>query len=85
MPDPAPPSQDPATVSSCCLRGVLWAGKQQGYETSVNGRDCYVTGDEPGIAIIVIHDLHGWTFANIRLLADSYAKEVGATVYVPDL
>jgi dienelactone hydrolase len=37
------------------------------------------------VAIIVIHDLYGWTFPNIRLLADHYAAEVGATVYVPDL
>lgn len=25
-----------------------------------------------------------WTFPNIRLLADHYAEEAGATVYVPD-
>ncbi|BEI83409.1 hypothetical protein CcaverHIS002_0400130 [Cutaneotrichosporon cavernicola] len=29
-------------------------------------------------------NLYGWTFNNIRLLADQYADEVGATVYVPD-
>ncbi|KIX93007.1 uncharacterized protein Z520_11280 [Fonsecaea multimorphosa CBS 102226] len=33
---------------------------------------------------MIIHDLFGWTFRNTRLLADHYAKEADATVYVPD-
>lgn len=33
---------------------------------------------------MVIHDLFGWKFPNVRLLADHYAQEVSATVYVPD-
>jgi dienelactone hydrolase len=67
------------------LKGFRWGGKTQGQETVVNKQNCYVTGNSPGVAIIVIHDLYGWTFPNTRLLADSYAAEVGATVYVPDL
>ena len=31
-----------------------------------------------------MHDLLGWTFPNTRLLADHYAREANATVYVPD-
>jgi hypothetical protein len=34
---------------------------------------------------MIIHDLLGWTFTNTRILADHYAEEVDATVYVPDL
>lgn len=34
---------------------------------------------------MIIHDLYGWEFPNTRLLADHYADEVNATVYVPDL
>lgn len=34
---------------------------------------------------MIIHDLYGWEFTNTRLLADHYADEVNATVYVPDL
>ncbi|KAJ5098626.1 hypothetical protein N7532_005627 [Penicillium argentinense] len=41
-------------------------------------------GSNSDVAILVIHDLFGWTFPNIRLLADAYAEEVNATVYVPD-
>ncbi|KAB2573411.1 Hydrolase tropI [Lasiodiplodia theobromae] len=33
---------------------------------------------------MIIHDLYGWTFSNTRILADHYAQEVDATVYVPD-
>lgn len=44
----------------------------------------YITGDDPDVAIMVIHDLFGWDFPNTRLLADHLAREAGATVYVPD-
>lgn len=33
---------------------------------------------------MIIVDLLGWTFGNVRLLADHYAREANATVYVPD-
>lgn len=33
---------------------------------------------------MLIHDLFGWTFPNVRLLADHYATEADATVFVPD-
>ncbi|KAK4447156.1 putative hydrolase [Podospora aff. communis PSN243] len=71
-------------MSSCCLRGFHWGGQPVGRETTVNGQSCYVTGSSADVAIIVIHDLYGWTFSNTRLLADHYAAEVDATVYVPD-
>lgn len=48
-------------------------------------RPTYVTGSNSDVAILVIHDLFGWTFPNVRPLADSYAVEADATVYVPDL
>ena len=37
------------------------------------------------VAILMVHDIFGWTFPNARLLADHYAKEADATVYLPDL
>lgn len=36
-------------------------------------------------AILIIHDIFGWTLPNIQLLADHYACEANATVYLPDL
>lgn len=73
-------------MSACCLKGEQWAvNEPAGREGKLAGLDCYITGSEISVAIILIHDLYGWTFHNTRLLADCYAEEVGATVYVPDL
>ncbi|CAH0051364.1 unnamed protein product [Clonostachys solani] len=72
-------------MSDCCLRGFQWDAQPAGHDMKVAGRDCYVTGSNPDIAIIILHDLFGWTFKNTRILADQYAEEVGATVYIPDL
>jgi len=33
---------------------------------------------------MIVHDLLGWTFPNVRLLADHYARGADVTVYVPD-
>ena len=44
-----------------------------------------MTGTNKDVAIMLIADLFGWTFKNIRILADHYAADVDATVYVPDL
>ena len=35
--------------------------------------------------MMMVHDIFGWTFPNARLLADHYAKEADATVFLPDL
>lgn len=37
------------------------------------------------VAVLIVHDLFGWNLPNARLLADHYAKEADATVYLPDL
>ena len=72
-------------MPDCCLRGFQWNAKPKGRETTLAGLDCYMTGSSPEVAILLLHDLYGWTFTNTRLLADHYAEEVGATVYIPDL
>lgn len=72
-------------MSECCLKGFRWNATPQGQQSTLAGRDCYVTGSNSDTVIMVIHDLFGWRFGNTRILADHYAEEVGATVYVPDL
>jgi hypothetical protein len=72
-------------MSDCCLKGFRWNGKPQGQETKLAEIDCYVTGTNSNTAIMLIHDVFGWTFLNTRILADHLAEEVNATVYVPDL
>jgi len=71
-------------MSECCVKGFPWQGTPKGKEATLAQNKSYVTGSNPDVAIIVIADIFGWTFPNIRLLADCYAEEVNATVYVPD-
>ncbi|KAF2460122.1 dienelactone hydrolase family protein [Lineolata rhizophorae] len=71
-------------VSSCCLKGFQWDGTPTGHTGKLADNDAYITGDNPSAGVLVIHDLLGWTWPNIRLLADHYAREASATVYVPD-
>jgi len=71
-------------MADCCLRGFQWEAKAKGRDDNVAGLNCYVTGSNEDVALIVIHDLYGWTFENVRILADHFAEEVGATAYVPD-
>ncbi|CAF9928030.1 MAG: hypothetical protein HETSPECPRED_006733 [Heterodermia speciosa] len=71
-------------MSSCCLTGFEWSGTPVGKETKLANNDTYVTGTDKDVAVLLIHDIYGWTFNNTRLLADHFAKEIGATVYAPD-
>jgi len=72
-------------ASSCCVNGFEWNGTPTGQESTLAGNNVYVTGSNSEVAILVITGLYGWKFVNERLLADHYAREVDATVYVPDL
>lgn len=72
-------------MGDCCLKGIRWKGEPAGQEMKLAGKKCYKTGKSSSVAILVVHDLFGWTFSNTRILADHLADEVGATVYVPDL
>ncbi|KAF1975966.1 alpha/beta-hydrolase [Bimuria novae-zelandiae CBS 107.79] len=47
-------------------------------------KNTYVVGNNKDTAVMIVHDLFGWTFTNLRLLADHFAKEANVTVYLPD-
>ncbi|KAJ5658175.1 dienelactone hydrolase family protein [Penicillium longicatenatum] len=72
------------SVQKCCIQGFAWSGTPSGQTSKLANNDVYITGNNPQTAILFITDLFGWTFPNIRLLADHFAREVDATVYVPD-
>ncbi|KAH6660467.1 dienelactone hydrolase family protein [Truncatella angustata] len=72
------------SVNDCCTRGFTWEGTPVGQTTKIGQNDTYVTGSNRENAVMIVHDLFGWTFPNVRLLADHYAKEADVTVYVPD-
>lgn len=71
-------------IASCCLKAFEWDGTPAGRIEKLAGNDVYVAGDNPDAAVLIVHDLLGWTFPNARLLADHYAREANATVYLPD-
>ncbi|KAL8740912.1 MAG: hypothetical protein Q9184_008442, partial [Pyrenodesmia sp. 2 TL-2023] len=72
-------------MSQCCISGFAWNGKPKGREEKLGKHNAYVAGSaDSGVAILFLHDIFGWKFTNNRLLADHFADEVGATVYLPD-
>lgn len=71
-------------MSDCCKEGFKWQGTPTGKETTLAGNKAYVAGTNKDVAILIVHDIFGWTLNNLRLLADHYAKEADATVYLPD-
>jgi dienelactone hydrolase len=72
------------SYSSCCFKGFKWEGTPAGRTDKVANLDTYITGDNSHAAVLIIHDVFGWTFPNIRLLADHIAKETDVTAFVPD-
>lgn len=72
------------SVSDCCVRGFAWDGTPTGQVTKLGNHNAYVAGTNSDVAVMIVHDLFGWTFPNVRILADHYAKEANVTVYVPD-
>ncbi|KAJ9606322.1 hypothetical protein H2200_009283 [Cladophialophora chaetospira] len=71
-------------MSTCCLKSFAWNGTPTGTTTNLGSNSTYITGTNPDRAVLLIHDALGWTFPNARLLADHYAAEIDATVYIPD-
>lgn len=74
------------SMSVCCVKGFKWDGTPEGRTVKIaNGKyDTYVAGNSTKAAVLIIHDVYGWDNPNVRLMADHYARETGATVYVPD-
>jgi hypothetical protein len=68
-----------------CKSGFSWNGTPTGTETTIGKNKTYKTGTSKSAAILIVHDIFGWTFPNLRLLADHFAKEADATVYLADL
>ena len=71
-------------IPSCCLKTFEWNGTPTGRVDRLAENDTYITGNNSDRAVLLIADLLGWSFPNSRLLADHYAREADATVYLPD-
>ncbi|KAL3440608.1 Alpha/Beta hydrolase protein [Aspergillus insuetus] len=82
------------STSTCCLKTFAWNGTPTGRIGTLASNKTYIASPSAGadnnpntnssLAILIVHDLLGWSFPNVRLLADHYAREANATVYVPD-
>ncbi|KAK6514241.1 hypothetical protein TWF506_008639 [Arthrobotrys conoides] len=79
----------PELPSSCCMRGSIHPGDPTGTEQTIHGLPTYVAEPENGAqikgTIVIIPDVFGWDFINLRLLADSYAKRGNFRVLMPDV
>jgi len=73
------------SMSECCKTGFKHEGTPVGKESTLGKNKAYITGSNKDRAILIVHDVFGWTLPNLRLLADAYAQEAKATVYLPDL
>ncbi|KAI4183146.1 MAG: hypothetical protein L6R41_005559 [Letrouitia leprolyta] len=73
-------------MSQCCLSGFAWNGTPSGKEDKLGNLNAYIATPpaKSDVAILFIHDIFGWKFTNNRLLSDHFAKEINATVYLPD-
>ncbi|KAJ3088309.1 hypothetical protein HK102_009051 [Quaeritorhiza haematococci] len=81
-------------VHDCCVTGYAWTGTPKGKDGKLGGVDTYFTtpgSDDPLVpsptitkAILIIHDVFGYTSPNTRLVADRLAEEGGFLVIIPD-
>lgn len=72
---------------SDCLTGFVKGGTPTGTVTTVHGLPTYITRpsqEAPNGVIILLPDIFGWEMSNARLLADTYAKQGGYLVYLPN-
>ncbi|KAI3324190.1 dienelactone hydrolase family protein [Xylariaceae sp. AK1471] len=71
-----------------CFNGGVHEGTPTGTVTKLHGLDVYVaepaSGNPPKGIVVLIPDVFGWDFVNIRLMADSFARKKDYRVYTPD-
>lgn len=73
------------SLGTCCVKGFAWDGTPEGRVDKIASNfDTYVSGTSTKAAVLIVHDIFGWTNTNQRLLADHYAREAGVTAYLPD-
>jgi esterase/lipase len=72
-------------LNDCCKTGFKWDGTPEGHEGTLDNNKTYITGTNKDVAVLLVHDIFGWTFPNLRILADHFAKEANCTCYIPDL
>ncbi|KAI0147354.1 dienelactone hydrolase family protein [Xylariaceae sp. FL1272] len=71
-----------------CFKGAIHEGEPTGTVTKLHGLDVYIaepaSGNTPKAILVIIPDIFGWDFVNIRLMADAFARRKDYRVYAPD-
>jgi dienelactone hydrolase len=67
-----------------CVTGTVHTGTPAGTEKVYADRPTYIVGTNKTNALLYLTDVFGYALPNHRLLADTFAEEIPATVYVPD-
>lgn len=71
----------------CCFSGSEHPGTPTGRVETIYSLPTYISeppSGAPKALVVIIPDAFGWDFKNLRILADVYAKRMGARVYMPD-
>ena len=73
----------------CCAAGHMHSGLPTGHTETLHDLPAYVaeppSGRQPKGVVVIIPDAFGWELPNLRVLADTYAREGGFRVVMPDL
>ena len=71
-----------------CFRGTVHSGIPRGRTAKIDNLSTYIaeppTDITPKGIIVIIPDVFGWKFNNLRVMSDSYAEKGGFAVYLPD-
>lgn len=70
--------------AQCADPGDKQIHQSQGHDEEIAGFNTYKTGQGKS-AIVIFTDIFGYTFPNVRKLADRFATETEATVLIPDI
>jgi dienelactone hydrolase len=72
-----------------CFSGFIDSGTPQGAEEKIADINCYVAPKnkdfDSDTIIVIATDIFGYKVPNVRLIADSFAKDTGFLTIVPDI
>ena len=68
----------------CCVNpGAKQSHEAQGSEEQIAGVNTYKSGQGKS-AIVILTDIFGYSFINVRKIADSFAQATQTTVFIPN-
>lgn len=75
-------------TSTACCSGSTHPGEPKGVTGTLHGLPTYIAEPPNGAKIkgivVMLPDLFGWEFVNLRLLCDTFAERIGVRCLLPD-